>query len=157
MSQLGWTRFAEELDGPRFVEFQVALTHYNGTRLRPSLPEEASCDALKHEHAVAQAEVVFIEAQRKVLRPLTADVPSDTDAFMTWYERLKETGPGQGDPLFPWLATSASAEQMKWFLHQEVAGEAGVADLLAVKRGKRVGGAQIRRSRARRASTICWR
>jgi hypothetical protein len=44
---------------------------------------------------------------------------------------LRETGPGQGDPLFPWLATQASLEQMKWFIEQEVAGEAGFDDLLA--------------------------
>ncbi len=45
---------------------------------------------------------------------------------------LKGTGPGQGDPLFPWLATEASLEQMTWFLLQEVAGEAGFEDLLAL-------------------------
>ena len=26
-----------------------------------------------------------------------------------WFERLKEHGPGQGDPLFPWLATQANS------------------------------------------------
>jgi hypothetical protein len=39
---------------------------------------------------------------------------------------------GQGDALFPWLATSATVEQMRWFLLQEVAGEAGFEDLLAM-------------------------
>jgi hypothetical protein len=45
---------------------------------------------------------------------------------------LRETGPGQGDPLFPWLAGRASLAQMRWFLAQEIAGEAGFEDLLAL-------------------------
>ena len=91
---------------------------------------------LAREQAVARAEIAFIEAQQKAIAPLVADIPSDTDGFIAWFERLKETGPGQGDPLFPWLAASASAEQMKWFLLQEVAGEAGFEDLLAMTQVK---------------------
>jgi Iron-containing redox enzyme len=45
---------------------------------------------------------------------------------------LRETGPGQGDPLFPWIATQASLEEVRWFVEQEVAGEAGFDDLLAL-------------------------
>ena len=85
---------------------------------------------------MAQAEVIFIETQRRAIAPFVADIPSGTDAFMAWYEGLKQTGPGQGDPLFPWLASSASVDQMKWFLFQEVAGEAGFDDLLAMTQVK---------------------
>jgi hypothetical protein len=56
--------------------------------------------------------------------------------FIAWFEDLKERGPGQDDPLFPWLATTASLEAMKWFLLQEVAGEAGFEDLLAMTQGR---------------------
>jgi heme oxygenase-like protein len=129
---LGWTRFPTELRGPRFAEFQIGLTRYNETRLSPMLPEEAVGDVIGREQAVARAEVAFIEAQRKAIAPHVTSVPSDTDAFIAWFERLKQAGPGQGDPLFPWLATSASVDQMKWFLRQEVAGEAGFDDLLAM-------------------------
>lgn len=45
---------------------------------------------------------------------------------------MREWGPGQRDPLFPWLAQHASFEEMRWFLHQEVAGEAGFEDVLAL-------------------------
>lgn len=38
--------------------------------------------------------------------------------------------------LFPWLAQSASFSQMKWFLAQEVAGEAGFDDLVAMTQVK---------------------
>ena len=62
---------------------------------------------------------------RNEVAPLTNRIPDDPDGFLKWFERLKEIGPGQGDPLFPWLATSATPEQMRWFLLQEVAGEAG--------------------------------
>jgi hypothetical protein len=132
VTDFGWTRWAGELTGPRFAEFQIGLTSYNATRFEPALPDEGVSDGLAREQAVARAEIAFIEAQQKAIAPLVADIPSDTEGFMGWFERLKQTGPGQGDPLFPWLAASASVEQMKWFLLQEVAGEAGFEDLLAM-------------------------
>ena len=49
---------------------------------------------------------------------------------------LREHGPGQGDPLFPWLEHSCDLEQMKWFLEQEVSGEAGFDDLVALTQVK---------------------
>jgi hypothetical protein len=63
-------------------------------------------------------------------------VPREADAFVNWFERLKGIGPGQGDALFPWLATDATREQMRWFLLQEVAGEAGFEDLVALTQVK---------------------
>jgi hypothetical protein len=53
-----------------------------------------------------------------------------------WFEALKENGPGQGDALFPWLAERASFEEMCWFLSQEMAGEAGFDDLVALSQVK---------------------
>ena len=132
----GWTKWASELAGPRLAEFQTGLTRYNEQRFQPVLPEEARSNDLAREQAVARAEIEFIEAQRKRLASLTADVPDDPDGFIRWFEQLKISGPGQGDPLFPWLAEAASAEQMKWFLLQEVAGEAGFDDLLAMTQVK---------------------
>src|SRR6185503_16265909 len=68
--------------------------------------------------------------------PLLANVPSGVDDFIDWFEELKRTGPGQGDELFPWLAQNASRKDMLWFLTQEVAGEAGFDDLLAMTQVK---------------------
>jgi hypothetical protein len=133
---LGWTRWAAELAGPRFAQFHTALTTYNAQRLQPMLPDATAPNQLMRDHAVARAEIEFVEAQRKALAPLTTDIPSDTDDFIAWFEELKNSGPGQGDPLFPWLAERASVEQMKWFLLQEVAGEAGFDDLLAMTQVK---------------------
>ena len=62
--------------------------------------------------------------RRPALRPIpTASSPGS--------RRLRDAGPGQGDPLFPWLAEAADRDQMRWFLGQEAAGEAGFEDLLA--------------------------
>ena len=51
---------------------------------------------------------------------------------MRWFEDLENTGPGQRDPLFPWLAAHATLVQMRWFLRQEIGGEAGFDDLVAL-------------------------
>lgn len=61
-------------------------------------------------------------------------VPSDPD--MDWFVELNNSGPGQNDPLFEYLATAASKEEMAWFLKQEAAGEAGFGDLVAMTQVK---------------------
>jgi hypothetical protein len=130
--QSDWAKWAAELTGPRFAEFQVGLTNYNAARFQPGLPDDTDPDQLTRESRVGEAEVIFVEALRKAVAPKTARIPSSVQGFIEWFENLKGTGPGQGDPLFPWLATEASLEQMTWFLLQEVAGEAGFEDLLAL-------------------------
>ena len=75
---------------------------------------------------MARAEIEFVESLRRAIAPLTADIPPMSDGFIAWFERLKDTGPGQGDPLFPWLATTATAEQMKWFLLAGSRGRGGI-------------------------------
>ena len=127
-----WTRWAAELSAPRFATFQTELTKYNALRFQPGLPEEASPDQIMRQSLVANAEIAFIESLRRAIASFTADIPAEVDGFIAWFERLRESGPGQGDPLFPWLATTATVEQMRWFLLQEVAGEAGFEDLLAL-------------------------
>jgi hypothetical protein len=128
---LEWTRFAAQLEGPGFAYFQRELTRYNRRRLEPSLPRPTWPNDIRDECRVLQAEGEFVEAVRKEIAELVAGIPQEVDPFIAWFERLRETGPGQGDPLFPWLATAASLQQMTWFIEQEVAGEAGFDDLLA--------------------------
>ena len=136
MSETPWLEHAVDLEGRGLKIFQTGLTHFNSRRFEPQLPEDASHRDLHAEHAVAEAELRFIDAQRMALAKYTDAIPERPDAFMAWFESLKISGPGQGDPLFPWLATEASLEQMKWFLLQEVAGEAGFDDLLAMTQVK---------------------
>jgi len=78
----------------------------------------------------------FLEELRGEIADRAAEAPTDPDGFIAWFEHLAATGPGQGDPLFPWLAGAASREQMRWFLLQEVAGEAGFEDLVALTQVK---------------------
>jgi Iron-containing redox enzyme len=131
-----WTETAAELQGPAFDRFQIELAKYNGQQLRPGFPSDAWREELDEYAIVMRAEGEYIEAVRREISQLVAELPSGVDDFIAWFEELKETGPGQGDPLFPWLAESASHDHILWFLTQEVAGEAGFDDLLALTQVK---------------------
>lgn len=133
---LSWTENAGQLQGPAFVRFQTELAKYNGRQLQPGFPGETWREDLDELASVTRAEGEYIEAVRQEISPLVENIPSDVDGFIDWFEELKETGPGQGDPLFPWLAEAATREDMLWFLTQEVAGEAGFDDLLALTQVK---------------------
>jgi hypothetical protein len=132
----GKARNARELRGPAFARFQRELTRYNASRLRAELPEETPDSAFDREVMWTRAEIEFIETLRQAIAPLASNIPREVDGFIAWFEALKLSGPGQGDPLFPFLAETATLEQMKWFLQQEVAGEAGFDDLLAMTQVK---------------------
>jgi hypothetical protein len=134
--RLEWTQFAAQLDGDGFRIFQQELTKYHRRRLEPSLPTANWPDELAMDCSVLQSEGEFVEAVRARIKPLASEIPSEVKPFMAWFERLREKGPGQGDPLFPWLETTASLPPMKWFIEQEVAGEAGFDDLLALTQVK---------------------
>jgi hypothetical protein len=112
------------------------LARFNHKRLTPGLGASPSVADTIEARRLAKIEHAFIEGARDSLAPLLRDLPADPADFVAWFEGLRETGPGQGDPLFPWLATTASLEQMRWFLLQEVAGEAGFEDLLAMTQVK---------------------
>src|SRR5436305_6582886 len=95
-------------------------------RLRPGLPDDEPPEDLR------DLEREFLESERAAVADAAASAPEDPEAFVAWFERLREEGPGQGDPLFPWIAEQATFAQMRWFLAQEVAGEAGFDDLVAL-------------------------
>lgn len=112
-------------------QFHRKLMALNHSRLAPQT-RPASEHEMHETLAVNLEELRWIEAERALVAHRAANVPRDPRAFIAWFETLKQTGPGQGDPLFPWLANEASLDQLKWFLHQEVAGEAGFDDLVAL-------------------------
>jgi Iron-containing redox enzyme len=136
INDYSWTEFAGELDGPGFERFQTELTKYNSRQLKPAFPTGAWRDEVDEYARVLRAEGEYIETVRGEISPLLASVPTNVDDFIDWFEELKNRGPGQGDPLFPWLAETARREDMLWFLTQEVAGEAGFDDLLAMTQVK---------------------
>ncbi|HXI13842.1 MAG TPA: iron-containing redox enzyme family protein [Thermoanaerobaculia bacterium] len=110
----------------------LRLQKLNESRFRPSFPDDQWQEAILAEVENRFAEGEFVESERREIQDRVASVPTTPDAFVAWFEELKETGPGQNDPLFPWLATKATLEQFRWFLRQEVAGEAGFDDLVAL-------------------------
>jgi hypothetical protein len=113
-------------------ELHQYLSSFNMKRFAPDLPGSGWREQVADFSKAAIIEGEFLEKERAKVRPLAAQAPNDADGFVAWFERLRETGPGQADPLFPWLASSASLDHMKWFLTQEVAGEAGFDDLTAL-------------------------
>jgi hypothetical protein len=113
-----------------FADEQRMLARFNRRRLTPGLGEPLYTWATARRMSAVEQD--FVARCRQVTAPLLTEVPSDASSFVAWFETMREWGPGQNDPLFPWLADEASLEEMRWFLHQEVAGEAGFEDLLAL-------------------------
>lgn len=113
-----------------------ALAHWNHARLAPAAPSKDWRRDLEREHQMREAEGAFIEAFRSHIGPLVEQVPTNSQEFVAWFEALKDHGPGQWDPLFDWLESQASLEDLKWFLTQEAAGEAGFDDLVAMTQVK---------------------
>ena len=115
---------------------QANLARWNRDRLAPQRPRADWAQALEREHQMQRLELDFIEATRKAHIARAAKAPREPAAFVAWFENLKETGPGQNDPLFPWLAERATLDEMRWFVEQEAAGEAGFDDLVAMAQVK---------------------
>lgn len=108
------------------------LARWNHRRLAPSAPSPNWEADLKEEGPMRWLEGVWVETLREQVAEQAAAAPTDVEGFVAWFEALKHGGPGQGDRLFDWLATAATLDDMKWFLTQEAAGEAGFDDLVAL-------------------------
>jgi hypothetical protein len=107
------------------------LAHFNAQRLALGLPSTHWQEDLAHEYRCRKLEGTYLEALRLAVQPLTTGASGNTEHFVRWFEALAAVGPGQGHTLFDWLAQRATLAQMRWFLTQEAAGEAGFEDLLA--------------------------
>jgi hypothetical protein len=118
------------------ADFQQRLAHWNRERLAPSFPADDWQSRLASEATMLRLEGGFLEELRGEIADRAAEAPTDPDGFIAWFEALMENGPGQGDPLFPWLAEEASRDELRWFLQQEAAGEAGFDDLVAMTQVK---------------------
>ena len=116
--------------------FQQALAQWNRKRLAPGLPTGDWQADLDENHRMQRLEGAFFEELRAGVAARAAAAPTEVGAFIEWFEDLQVTGPGQGDPLFPWLAREAGVDDFKYYLAQEAAGEAGFDDLTAMTQVK---------------------
>ena len=111
--------------------FHQKLARFNVIRMAPATPPADWQAEMDSEYAHRQAEGQFLEALRGEVASLLPDPAFETERFIIWFEALVEIGPGQQHALFDWLAEHASRQQLRLFLTQEAAGEAGFEDLLA--------------------------
>lgn len=123
------SNFANLTDNDRWHR---RLAEFNAARFSPGLPTADWEQSIELNAAMWREEGRWLEAKRADVASRAAEAPTDPDGFVAWFEQLEHHGPGQNDPLFRYLADSASMEEMKWFLEQEVAGEAGFEDLTAI-------------------------
>jgi hypothetical protein len=140
--------FPDSEDGTTLEpETQRQLARWNRARLAPALPSAHYERELQDDYRMLLAEGRFLEELRAQVRDEAAAVPTAPDAFVRWFEAVRLTGPGQGDPLFPWLAQSASRDELRWYFEQEAAGEAGFDDLLALTQIKLPGAVKLELAR----------
>ena len=115
---------------------QRLLANWNRQRLSPQFPSADWGERLASDQHMLRLEGEFLEELRAGVATEAARAPTHPDAFIAWFDDLKITGPGQGDPLFPWLAEHATRDELRWFFEQEAAGEAGFDDLVAMTQVK---------------------
>jgi hypothetical protein len=125
-------RSAPRRRGDEDAALQRQLASWNRQRLAMQTPAANWRDLLEADLDMRMLEGAYLEQARAAQADRAAEAPTEPAAFVAWFEALERNGPGQRDPLFPWLARAATMNQMRWFLEQEVAGEAGFDDLVAL-------------------------
>ena len=123
---------------PQFLNnaFQRTLAKWNRDRLAPAMPDTDWRRDFDRQAQMLRLEGAFVDELRAEVADDLDSVPDEADAFVAWFEALQTKGPGQNHPLFAWLAETATEGQMRWFLTQEAAGEAGFDDLVAMTQVK---------------------
>jgi hypothetical protein len=102
------------------------LAAFNRSRLCPAMlcpDDDEAHRAAKCEHEARLVECAFVEHEQRRVQALVERAPKHPLGFMRWFQALEHEGPGQGDPLFSWLANVATNIEMQWFLSQEATGE----------------------------------
>src|SRR4029453_17985940 len=126
-------RLEDRSDSPLLLEgLHRALAGWNARRLRPEGPSSRWRSELEEDLRMRTLEGKWIEAERRAVARVLLDVPCRVPDFLRWFEALRHEGPGQFDPLFDWIAERATLDELRWFLRQELAGEAGFDDLVAL-------------------------
>jgi len=108
------------------------LNAFNRARLVPSTPSSHWATELSTMRAAEEIEARFVEEERARTRQQVACVPHVAHEFVEWFVALRDTGPGQYDPFFDFLAEEATRREMRYFIQQEYCGEIGFDDLIAL-------------------------
>ena len=111
--------------------FHSRLAKFNRDHLSVGTPSMSWEKDERDELMFRLMEGRYLEELRNIVKPLTKRNTANADEFVSWFESVAAWGPGQYHPLFEWLAHTATRDEMKWFLTQEAAGEAGFEDLVA--------------------------
>jgi hypothetical protein len=114
------------------ASFQHELTLFSRDRLTPQPPSRDWQAGALRRYELSLQEGAFLEAAWDEVSPWVEGVPADPIGFAAWFDALSDVGPGQHDPLFDFLAERATLDDLRWFIKQEVAGEAGFDDLVAL-------------------------
>ncbi len=112
------------------------LAEFNRLRLLPELDVADWQQQLRHETELRIVEGHFIESERAAVREVAQSVPTQPRDFVSWFESLKEGASQQSTRFMSWLATTATRNDMSWFLTQELAGTGALEDLLALTQVK---------------------
>lgn len=124
-------RHSADISDPSSDDVQQRLARWNRERLEPRLPDADWDRSFANDAKMLKLEADFLGQLRQEVTSAAAEAPCESRDFVAWFERLQDMGPGQHDPLFGWLEREATLEQMRWYLGQEAAGEAGFEDLTA--------------------------
>ncbi len=113
-------------------QLHARLNNFNSIRLAPALIRPDWRVNLRTEYDASVEEGHFVEDERQLIQRAALEAPLQPAEFLSWFDKLRVSGYGQNDPLFPWLGSVATLSEMRWFLAQEAAGEAGFDDLVAL-------------------------
>src|SRR5688572_1287910 len=117
------------------AEFHHYLAILNKQRLSLSVARSPQADLLLNS-ICTYMEIEWLNRERQRISPLIDSVPDDEEGFIEWFEHLQQDGPGQGHPLFDYLAERATREELRYFLLQEMGTEAGFDDLISLTQVK---------------------
>ena len=124
-------RPSQQGDGLLSDDVQQRLARWNHDRLAPRFPDENCQNVIRKDAAMLELQARFLDVLRREIADKAKLAPPDPVRFISWFASLETHGAGQHDPLFSWLQDQADLDEMRWYLEQEAAGEAGFDDLTA--------------------------
>ena len=111
---------------------QMDLARYNRRRLTPEFGAIDWKNKYFQDFQLSCLEEDYIQSLNVGIQPWLSTAPANANQFVLWFESLRDNGPDQHYPVFDYLDSEASLDEMRWFLQQEVGGEAGFDDLVAL-------------------------